>query len=149
MYIHCVRGGKVYCSWLGSSHTTTDLYLKVEPLRKRLTVDGRRVMSVFTDLKQKFIKFSCVCDYEEHLHVYYRNGASIASYIGIEQAMLVNTSKSPEERVVLHTWLPHSLAGHLVATAQHNGLCVGLVLFGKQKEWVSWWVRWGGKKGMW
>ena len=93
----------MYCSWLGSSHTTTDLYLKVEPLRKRLTVDGRRVMSVFTDLKQKFIKFSCVCDYEEHLHVYYRNGASIASYIGIEQAMLVNTSKSPEERVVLHT----------------------------------------------
>lgn len=29
----------------------TDLYLKVEPLLNRLTVEGRRVISVFTDLK--------------------------------------------------------------------------------------------------
>ena len=27
-----------------------DLYLKVEPRRKRLTAEGRRAMSVFTDL---------------------------------------------------------------------------------------------------
>ena len=31
-------------------NTETYLYLKVEPLRKRLTAEGRRVMSVFTDL---------------------------------------------------------------------------------------------------
>ena len=28
----------------------TDLYLKVEPRRRRLMVEGRRVISVFTDL---------------------------------------------------------------------------------------------------
>ena len=30
----------------------SDLYLKVEPLRKRLTVDARRIGSVFTDLRK-------------------------------------------------------------------------------------------------
>ena len=33
------------------SRIHTDLYLKVEPLLNRLTVEGRRVISVFTDLK--------------------------------------------------------------------------------------------------
>ena len=41
--------------WRGKVETVcegSDLYLKVEPLRKRLTVDARRTGSVFTDLRE-------------------------------------------------------------------------------------------------
>lgn len=81
----------------------------MEPLRKRLTVDGRRVMSVFTDLRQNFKS--------QKAHDREAQNIKIAS----EMASVYVCCESPEEGVVLNTRFPHSLAGHFGTTVHQDG----------------------------